>query len=293
MPAKLLDEEFLRKLEQLSLLSRRIRLGAMRGENISVRKGASLDFADFRLYQPGDDFRYLDWNIYSRLHRLFVKVFKAEEDLTVHLLIDTSGSMDYGSPSKLWYAKRVAAALGYLAVNNLDRVGVSAFAEGIEHSMQPVRRKQQVITLFDYIDGLTSSGRTAFNKTLTDYSVRTRRPGVAILITDLLDPAGYEQGLRALIYRRFEVLLIQILHEDELAPRFTGPYRLIDVETNSETELTVDSETVGEYQSRLAAYLDGVEAFCLSHDIEYLRTSTAVPFEDVVLSYLRRGVFVR
>ncbi len=293
MPAGLLDDEFLRKLEQLSLLARRLRMGATRGENISIRRGAGLDFADYRLYQPGDDFRYLDWNIYSRLHKLFVKIFKAEEDLTVHLLVDTSGSMDYGNPSKLWYAKRVAAALGYLAVNNLDRVGVSAFAEGIEHSMQPVRQKRQVFTLFDYIDSLKPSGRTAFNRSLTDYSVRTRRPGLAILITDLLDPAGYQRGLRALTYRRFDVLVVQILHEDELAPQFSGPYRLVDMETDSEAELTVDTETIGEYRARLTTYLEGIESFCLSHDIEYLRTSTAIPFEEVVLSYLRRGVFVR
>lgn len=293
MPTRLLDDEFLRKLEQLSLFARRIRIGAMRGENISVRKGASIDFADYRLYQPGDDFRYLDWNIYSRLNRLFVKVFKAEEDLTVHLLVDTSASMAYGKPSKLWYAKRVAAALGYLAVNNLDRVGVSAFAEGIEHSLQPVRQKRHVARLFDYLSGLEASGKTAFSRTLAEYSLRTRRPGLAILITDLLDPASYQEGLRALVYRRFDVLLVQVLHEEELEPTFTGPYRLVDVETDSEAELTVDRETVGEYRRRLASYLDEIEEYCLSHGIEYLRTSTAIPFEEVVLSYLRRGVFVR
>lgn len=289
----LLDEEFLRKLEQLSLLSRRIRRSIARGESLSIRKGASLEFSDYRLYQPGDDFRYIDWNIYNRLDRLFVKLFTAEQNLTVHILIDTSKSMAFGDPSKLWYSGRLAAALGYLAVSNLDRVGVSAFAEGIEHSMQPVRQKSQTFALFDYIAGLEPSGRTDFNRTLRDYSLRTRRPGLAILITDLLDPAGYVEGLQALIYRRFDVLLIQVLDESEMKPEFKGAFRLIDGETQEEAELTVESETVAAYQNRLGAYFQEVEDFCLSHDIEYLRTTTSIPFEEVVFSYLRRGVFVR
>lgn len=293
MAQLLLDEEFLRKLEQLSLLSRRIRRSIARGENLSIRKGASLEFSDYRLYQPGDDFRYLDWNIYRRLNRLFVKLFTAEENLTVHILVDTSKSMAFGEPSKLWYAGRLAAALGYLAVSNLDRVGVSAFAEGIEHSMQPVRQKSHAFTLFDYIGDLHPSGRTNFNRTLRDYSLRTKRPGLAILITDLLDPGGYVEGLQALIYRRFDVLLIQVLDETEMAPGFKGPFRLVDGETEEETELNVEAETVIAYRERLGEYFGEIEEFCLSHDIEYLRTTTSIPFEEVVFSYLRRGVFVR
>lgn len=292
MAHPLFDEEFLRRLEQLSLLARRIRSGVSRGENISIHRGASLEFSDYRLYQPGDDFRYLDWNIYSRLHRLFVKVFTAEENLNVHILIDTSASMSFGNPTKLWYAGRLAAALGYLAVNNLDRVGISAFAEGIEHSLQPVRQSSHVFTIFDYVTGLSPSGRTDFNRTLRDYSLRTKRPGLAILITDLLDPGGYQEGLRALLYRRFDIMLIQVLDEEELEPRMKGPFRLVDGETDDETELNVEPETVAEYQRRLGAFFAGIEEFCLGHDIEYLRTSNRIPFEDVVFSYLRRGVFV-
>ena len=293
MPDLLLDEEFLRKLEQLSLLSRKIRRSLTRGESVSIRKGASLEFSDYRLYQPGDDFRYLDWNIYNRLNRLFVKLFTAEENLTVHILIDTSKSMSFGNPTKLWYGGRLAAALGYLAVSNLDRVGVSAFAEGIEHSMQPVRQKSHSFALFDYIAALKPSGRTDFNKTLRDYSLQTKRPGLAILITDLLDQGGYVEGLQALLYRRFDVLLIQVLNESELSPDFKGPFRLIDGETDEETELTVETETVNAYQARLGEYFQEVEDYCLSHNIEYLRTTTSIPFEDVVFSYLRRGVFIR
>lgn len=293
MNETLLDEEFLRKLEQLSLLSRRMRRSIARGENLSIRKGASLEFSDYRLYQPGDDFRYLDWNIYRRLNRLFVKLFTAEENLTVHILIDTSASMAFGSPAKLWYAGRLAAALGYLAVANLDRVGVSAFAAGIEHSMQPVRQKSHAFALFNYIAALKPSGRTDFSRALRDYSLQTRRPGLAILITDLLDPAGYTEGLQALIYRHFDVLLIQVLDESEMSPDLRGPFRLIDGETDEETELTVESDTVIAYQEGLGRYFGEVEAFCLSHDVEYLRTTTSIPFEEVVFSYLRRGVFVR
>ncbi|MFW5744003.1 MAG: DUF58 domain-containing protein [Spirochaetota bacterium] len=292
MANTILDETFLRKLEQLSLLARKIRSGVSRGENISINRGASLEFSDYRLYQPGDDFRYLDWNIYSRLNRLFVKVFTAEENLTVHILLDTSRSMAFGEPTKLWYAGRLAAALGYLAVNNLDRVGVSAFAEGIEHSLQPVRQTSHVFSIFDYIASLKPSGRTDFNRTLRDYSLRTKRPGLAILVTDLLDPGGYMEGLRALLYRRFDIMLIQVMAEDELDPRLKGPFRLVDGETDDETELNVEPETVDEYKRRLGIFFGEIEEFCLSHDIEYLRTTNRIPFEDVVFSYLRRGVFV-
>ncbi|MFW6214028.1 MAG: DUF58 domain-containing protein, partial [Spirochaetota bacterium] len=201
--------------------------------------------------------------------------------------------MSFGEPAKIWYAGRLAAALGYLAVNNLDRVGISAFAEGIEHSLQPVRQKTHVFSIFDYIESLKPSGKTDFNGTLRDYSLRTSRPGLAILITDLLDPAGYVEGLQSLIYRRFDVMLIQVLDEQELAPGVKGPLRLIDGETDEEREINVESETLREYGARLASFLAEVEEFCLSHDIEYLRTSTSIPFEDVVFSYLRRGVFVR
>ena len=292
MANQLLDEAFLRKLEQLSLLARKIRSGVSRGENISINRGASLEFSDYRLYQPGDDFRYLDWNIYSRLNRLFVKVFTAEENLTVHILLDTSRSMSFGNPSKLWYGGRLAAALGYLAVNNLDRVGVSAFAEGVEHSLQPVRQMSHVFSIFDYIANLEPAGTTDFNRTLKDYSLKTKRPGLAILITDLLDTNGYIEGLQALLYRKFDIMLIQVLDEEELDPRFHGPFRLVDGETDEETELNVEPETVAEYQLHLERFLNGIEEFCLSHDIEYLRTTTRIPFEDVVFSYLRRGVFV-
>ena len=292
MAEPLLDDDFLRKLERLSLVSRRIRSGASRGQRTTRSRGASLEFADYRLYQPGDDFRYLDWNIYSRLGRLFVKLFTAEENLTVHILIDTSRSMAFGSPTKLWYAGRLAAALGYLAVNHLDRVGVSAFTEGIDTSLPPVRQASHVFALFEYIAALKPSGRTNFNEALRTYSLGTRRPGFAILLTDLTDPAGYAEGLRALLYRRFEVMLIHVVAEEELAPSFRGPYRLVDGETGEETELTIGTETIGDYLKLLARHFTEVEEYCRRYHIEYLRTPTSVPFEDVVLRYLRQGVFV-
>ncbi len=292
MADRLFDEAFLRKLERLSLAARRIRTGLSRGENLTISRGASLDFADFRLYQPGDDFRYLDWNIYRRLNRLFLKVFTAEENLTVHILVDTSRSMAFGSPTKLWYATRLAAALGYLAIHNLDRVGVSAFAEGVEHSLPPLRQASHASTLFDYLGALEPAGRTDFNGTLRNYAMQSRRPGLAILLTDLLDPGGYVEGLKALLYRRFDVMLLHVMDEQEITPELRGPYRLVDGETLEETELDLGSELAADYRRELGRFLEEVESFCLSNGIEYLRTTTRIPFEDVVLDYLRRGVFV-
>lgn len=290
---RMLDESFLRALEQLSFVSRRVRRRAVRGERATVRHGASLEFSDHRAYQPGDDFRYLDWNIYMRLQRLFVKVFTAEENLTVHILIDTSRSMSFGDPPKLWYAGRLAAALGYLAAVDLDRVGVCAFADGIERSMPPIRTRAQITSLFGYIESLTARGATDFNAALTDYSLAARRPGLAIVITDLLDPGGYEQGLGALLYRAFDVVLLHVLSTEEVTPSVNGLVRLVDSETGEQTSITAGASLTREYSARLSSFLERVERFCGDRAIDYVRATTDIPFERVILDSMRRGAFVR
>ena len=277
MATPLLDEEFLRKLEQLSLLARRIRSGASRGENISINRGASLEFSDYRLYQPGDDFRYLDWNIYSRLNRLFVKVFTAEENLTVHILLDTSRSMSFGNPSKLWYGGRTRGS-ARLPRGQQPRPSRRERLRRRHRALAaPGSQTSHVFSIFDYIASLKPSGKTDFNRTLRDYSLRTRRPGLAILITDLLDPGGYEEGLRALLYRRFDIMLIQVMDEEELEPRFKGPVRLIDGRPTKRPSSTSSPKPSPSIRRRLAGFFGEIEEFCLDHDIEYLRTSTKIP----------------
>ncbi len=293
MARLLFDTDFLKKLEQLRLTSHRIYHGQGRGEHSTVKIGTSLEFSDYRNYQVGDDYRYIDWNIFSRLDRLFLKVFTAEEDLSIHILLDTSQSMLYGEPPKIEYAKRVAAALGYIGLSNLDRVGITTFGAGLHESTQPRRGRDHFLGLLEYCDRITCTGETDFNRSLMEYSFRSRRVGLAIVISDLLDPQGFERGLEALRFARYDVLLLQILDEEEVRPSYTGPVRLRDLETDHEQRLTIDEILLARYRERVQQWCRRIEEFCLKSQIEYLRASTLIPFEDLILKYLRHGIHLQ
>ncbi len=285
------DRDFIKKLENLSLIARRMHRGSRRGEHPSYKKGSSLEFFDYRAYQPGDDFRYIDWNIWERLNKILLKLYEAEEDLTIHILVDTSKSMGFGSPSKIDYAKRVGAALGYIGITNFERVGVTAFRKQIIHSLPPIGR-QRTRTLFDYLANLKADGETDFNNSLMEYSKRSKRPGLAIIISDLLDSKGYRDGLLSLLYNKFDVMLIQILTEEEFTPGLEGETKLIDSETGKIETITINKTIMNRYRIRIKSFLDDIEKFCLKKGVEYLRTSTSVPFEDLVLKYLRQGMYL-
>jgi uncharacterized protein (DUF58 family) len=293
MAQLLFDTDFLKKLELLRLTSNRIYHGQGRGEHSTVKMGTSLEFSDYRNYQVGDDFRYIDWNIFSRLDRLFLKVFTAEEDLSIHILLDTSQSMMYGDPPKIDYARRVAAALGYIGLSNLDRVGITTFAASIQDSMMPRRGRDHFLSLLNYCERITCGSETDFNRSLMEYSFRSKRAGLAIVISDLLDPKGVERGLDALRFARYDVLLVQILDEEEVRPTYTGPVRLRDLETDQEQRLTIDELLLTRYRERVQKWCSQIEHFCLKSQIEYLRASTLIPFEDLILRYLRHGVHLQ
>ena len=292
MESTLFDAEFMRKLETLRLLARKVFRSPASGDRTTLRRGMSLEFSDYRRYQAGDDFRYIDWNVYSRLDRLFLKVFTAEEDLTIHLLVDTSRSMHLGDPPKLDYARRVAAALGYIGLNSLDRVGVISFADELGTPMPPQRGRQQIFSMFRYFEALQSQGGTALNRVLSNYARQTTKTGLAIVISDLFDADGYERGLEALAYGNFDVLLIQLVDETEINPQFDGALRLNDIETARQRRLTVNRRLLDLYRQKVAGYFEQIEVFCLKRNIEYLRASTVIPFEDLVLQYLRRGFYL-
>jgi uncharacterized protein (DUF58 family) len=321
MDTALFDREFLRKLESLAFISRRLYRGEMRGAHTSVRHGTSLDFADFRTYQPGDDFRTIDWGIYGRLDKLVVRLYAEEEDLTVHLLLDSSASMSFGSPPKIDYARRLAAALGYVGIGSLDRVGVTTFGAGLggpSHGgpLAPRRGRAQLFHLLEYMSALKPSGRTDIARSLEEYARRSRSPGLAIVISDLLDDSksalggaksalggaksafggvldGYRRGLQALLFHDFEVVLVHVLDREEIGPSEQGPLRLTDMETGQTLQLYVDRPLLAAYRARLTGFFGEVESFCLKNRIEYLRAATLVPFEDVVLRYLRQGAHLQ
>ncbi|GIX46448.1 MAG: hypothetical protein KatS3mg131_0659 [Candidatus Tectimicrobiota bacterium] len=292
MASTLFDADFLRKLETLRLLARRAFRSRQPGEQRTPRRGLSLEFSDYRRYDPGDDFRYIDWNVYGRLDRLFVKVFTAEEDLTVHLLVDTSQSMRLGQPPKLDVARRVAAALGYIGLHALDRVGAVAFADELGTPLPPQRGKAQILALLRYFEALSCEGGTDLNRVLSTYARQSGRAGLAVVISDFFDAGGYKRGLEALVMARFDVLAIHLVDPAEIAPRFSGAVRLCDIEGTRQRKLTVNRRLLELYHQKLADYFAQLEAFCAQRHIEYLRTTTAVPFEDLVLRYLRRGFYL-
>ena len=297
MPTTLLDPAFLRKLDALSLRSRRIYRGSLRGERRSRTLGRGVEFADYRSYQPGDDFRYIDWNIYSRLDRLFIKLFSEEEDINVHLFVDVSQSMDWGEPTKLDYATRLAAAIGYIGLVNLDRVGAVAFAGRPLRVLPPRRGRGQVFHLFDFLAetrrlvtaGALGQGSSDLRAAMWAYVHQTRRRGLLVLISDFLFPGGFEEGLKLARYHRFEPFIVHLLSDDELVPVVTGEARLVDVESRQALDVSVDGHALEAYARARDALLGDLEQFCLRQQIDYIRTTTSIPFEDLILRYLRIG----
>ena len=291
--ALVFDAAFLRKLEHLELLARKVFRGHLRGEHASRRRGSGVEFFDFRRYRPGDDVRYVDWNIYSRLDRLFLKLYTSEEEVTLHVLVDTSASMGFGEPVKLDHARRVAAALAYIGLANRDRVGVETFADALGPALPPLRSKRQMPTVLAYLASLAAGGRTRFARAMREAAARLGKPGLVVVISDFLGDDGAAEGLAALRNRGHEVVALQLLGEDEIDPPLDRALELVDAEDGSALRVTVDVELRELYRARLAERLDALAASCRSARVEYLRASTAIAFEDIVLRYLRQGQSLR
>lgn len=281
------SNSFLLQLERLNFVSHRTRAGQVQGERKSPRRGSSVEFADYRHYEVGDDLRYADWNAFARLDRLYLKLFVDEEDLCVHLLLDGSASMDFGSPTKFAYGVRLAAALAFVGFVNLERVGIAVCRDRLSEGWLPTRGRNQYLQVEAFLARLVPAGGTRLSDCLRQYALRSREPGVAVVVSDFLDPSGYEAGLRALLERRFEVHVVHLLSPDELHPSFGGDLELVDAETGEVREVTVDAETLRAYQRALDAFLSRIEGYCRSRELNYVRVTTDVPLEDLVLRRLK------
>ena len=290
MPATrdaIFSSEFLVQLERLSLLSRRVFRGRVKGERRSPRRGHSVEFCDYRAYGVGDDLRYVDWNIYGRLDRLHVKLFVEEQDLCLHLLLDASASMDFGAPTKLEYGARLAAALGFIGLVSMERVGVGVLRERVAEGWPPTRGRNQVMGLFEFLGRVRPAGGTSLNDGLQNYAMRAREPGLAVVISDLLDPGGFEAGVRALLEHRFDVHLVHVLTPEEMSPELAGDLRLVDSETGEERALSVDGDAIHAYHERLRQFLERAEAFSRTQEIGYHRVTVDTSVEEFVLSQIR------
>ena len=287
-PETFFDTEFLKKLERLRLIAKRLSWAGAKGEHPASRKGFSLEFSDYRRYQQGDDLRYVDWNVYRRLERLLLKVFTAEEEMNVYLLVDTSRSMGEGAPPKIDYAKKVAAALGYVGLKNLDRVGGAAFSAALRAPLTLGRGRKQILSLFNFLSKLSCGGETDLRAAIHTFANLFPHPGLVVIVSDLFDPAGWRAGLEELATKKYQLLVIHIVDEQEVSPRLAGDILLSDVESGRERRFFLDGDLLRRYREELESYFAEIEALCASRRIDYLRTSTAVPFDEFVLKTLRQ-----
>jgi len=289
----LLEPAFLRKLERLSIMAKRVKLGVTKGERKSTRKGSSVDFADYRNYVQGDDLRHVDWNIYSRLNELYIKLFEEREDLTLHLLIDASRSMAFGTPHKLTFAKRLAAALGYIALSGHERVSIEAFSDDGVQSITPCRGKSSVRKLFAFIDSIEASGGTRLEEAGRGYLARNRTKGVAVILSDFFDEDGFEGIIRRLNQSRSDVYEVHVLAPEEIDPRLTGDLRLIDSETENFAEITSSRALFRKYLKNRDGFIDAVRRYCTVRGVGYMNVSSDTPIEQLTLDLLRQGGMVR
>lgn len=290
----LFDESFLRTLEYLNVAARRLLAGHEHADRESQRRGGTVEFADYRSYSLGDDPRYIDWNVYARHGTLFVKEFAAEENLHVLLLLDASASMAAGASGKRWdFARRLAAALGYIGLANFDRVSLVPFSGELAAGRLHLRGKTQIFPLLDLLEKTSAAGTTDMGRCLAGPFPASLGKTVAIVITDLYDRAGYAAGLRRLVEKRFEVHVLHVLQAEEIRPDWEGPTRLVDAETGRMREVTLDPGLRERYIEALNRYLDEVEQFCRVHEIGYVRLLAEMPLERAVVDLLQRKGVLR
>ncbi len=292
-PEPLLDPDFMARLEQLEIISRKIHASRQKGERKSKRKGESAEFADYRNYVVGDDLRHIDWNIYARLDRLFLKLFLEEEDLNVSVLIDVSGSMDAGDPTKGLYAKRVAAALAYIGLCNYDRVTLCAYNDAIAKFRQGLRGRRLMSQVVSFLESTPLEGKSHFAVAAKQFAMRQRQKGVVLILSDLMDKGGFEQGFRYLLGRDLDIYVIQILSPQELEPDLTGDLKLVDVEDDDVAEITVSKLLLDKYKANLQAYCESIRTYCMQRGAAYFLAITNNPFENLVMHFLRQRGLLR
>lgn len=294
MAGALLTADLLRRLEQFQLLAQRRAKSASKGERRSRARGQSVEFADYRNYTPGDDFRYLDWNLYGRLDRLFLKLYEEERELPVRIFLDASESMTFGTPVKFDFARQIAAAIGYVALCGFDRVSVIPFPENPEETavrgaLRAVRGRKSTLSFFRHLQQLTAKGAINLNDALRRGALETRQAGVAVVLSDFLDPAGYEVGLNALVGRGFQVDAVQILAPEELDPTTYGDLRLVDSETGLFQEVTFGRYRLAAYQRSVQNYRQRLREFCQGRGISFFSAGSDTVLEQLLLKQLREA----
>jgi uncharacterized protein (DUF58 family) len=279
------------RLDQLDILSRKLLAGKMKGERRSKRRGQSVEFADYRNYTIGDDLRFIDWNIYARLDKLFLKLFMEEEDISLYILVDVSASCDFGDPNKAMYIKKVAAALGYIGLVNYNRVTIAAMADGIVAETGGMRGRKRVSQMIDFVSKLKPSGASHFAESCKRFALANRHKGVCVVLSDFFVKEGFESGLRYVAGGKYDLFCVQVLSPQEIDPDLAGDLKLRDIEDDDMAEVSITQPLMKQYKSNLNAYCLSRKDYITRRGGTYLFTSTTVPFDTLVLNYLReRGL---
>ncbi len=291
----LFDTDFLKKLEYLSLISKRVFRGSLMAQRRTMQMGGGIEFADHRDYTPGDDFRYLDWNLFARHDELLLKRFQEEEDLYVYLLLDCSRSMGFGSPPKFDLARQLTAALSYIALADLDRIAVIAFASDIVADFPLASGKGRILSLLKFLEGLQPQGEdTDLARVVTGFIHREQRRGLAIIVSDLYDPNGFERGLDLLRHRKYEPHVVQLYDRREQDPQgMLGDIEMIDVENGESRKVTVTERNLRQYRKLFDDFQDRVQGYCNRYALGCTRTPAEIAFDDLVLKMMRMAGAVR
>jgi uncharacterized protein (DUF58 family) len=290
----LFDEAFLRRLERLSLQAQRTLRGMPAGgEHLSRNQLPASIFSDRRPYSYGDDYRYVDWNAYAHQEEVFVKLGEVEQSVRVHLLLDVSRSMAWGSPSKLRVVQQLAATLGYLALSNHDRLLVAPFGAAPLPAFGPAHGKGRLIELLRFVERQRADQPTALAAVLRTYGRANTHGGLLIICSDLLAPEGLEEGLRNLPPPRWQTLVLHLLDRRELRPELAGPLELEDAETGQRLPLTLDAATVAAYRRNVTAWQEQIAAACARRGATYAQVLTDWPLEQQVMPYLRARRILR
>lgn len=284
----LFDSDFLKKLEYLSLVSRRVFRGRLLAQRRTKQLGGGIEFADHREYAAGDDLRYLDWNVYAKFGDLLLKRFQEEEDLHVYILLDASKSMDCGTPNKFDYARRIAAALAYIALADLDRVSIMAYADKPLDVMPLTRGKDRVLSILKFLENTKTAGTATDLATVAKSLVnRAQRTGLVVIISDLYDQAGFRAGVDLLRHRRFEPHIIQIHTAEEANPTFLGDIELDEVETGQRRKITVTERKLKQYKQLFHEFLTSIETYCKTYSLSCTRSTTDLPFDELIMRMMR------
>jgi uncharacterized protein (DUF58 family) len=284
------EDDFLKKLEYLHVISRKAFAGQNRADRLARKRGRGLEFADHRQYAPGDDFRHIDWKAYQRLNRLLLRLFDEEQDLPIYLFIDTSRSM--AEPAKFDQARRIAAALCYIGLAHLDRVTILTFGAGIGDERLPGRGRGRIFRVFELLEGLEAGGPTDLREAFKAFASRSRQQGLAVVISDFLDPGGFENGLKILASMGHDVFAVHITSERDRDPGALGEARFVDLETEELRDIEVTPGLIEAYDQAWHAHADELERFCGRYDLGYVRADAELPFQDVILKTFRKGRFL-